>query len=110
VLGLTTIFGNVTTPMATANALHLCEMAGRADVPVAQARPRAAPPRGGPLSWRGQRLTRGKRTRAAAAQGALGPLVGGVSGRIADFVHGSDGARARRGAPLPPRRRSRRGR
>ena len=37
VLGLTTIFGNVTTPMATANALHLCEMAKRTDVPVAQA-------------------------------------------------------------------------
>ena len=41
VLGLTTIFGNVTTPMATANALHLCEMAARTDVPVAQARMRA---------------------------------------------------------------------
>ena len=41
VLGLTTIFGNVTTPMATANALHLCEMAARTDVPVAQARTRA---------------------------------------------------------------------
>jgi inosine-uridine nucleoside N-ribohydrolase len=41
VLGLTTIFGNVTTPMATANALHLCEMAARTDVPVAQARIRA---------------------------------------------------------------------
>ena len=40
VLGLTTIFGNVTTPMATANALHLCEMAKRTDVPVAQARSR----------------------------------------------------------------------
>ena len=39
-LGLTTIFGNVTTTMATANALHLCEMAGRSDVPVAQVRPR----------------------------------------------------------------------
>jgi inosine-uridine nucleoside N-ribohydrolase len=41
VLGLTTIFGNVTTPKATANALHLCEMAARTDVPVAQARIRA---------------------------------------------------------------------
>jgi hypothetical protein len=37
VLGLTTIFGNVTTALATANALHLCEMAGRPDVRVAQA-------------------------------------------------------------------------
>jgi len=39
VLGLTTIFGNVTTAMATANALHLCEMGGRADLPVAQGPP-----------------------------------------------------------------------
>jgi uridine nucleosidase len=38
VLGLTTIFGNCRTSMATANALHLCEMAGRPDVPVAQVR------------------------------------------------------------------------
>jgi len=36
VLGLTTTFGNCPTSMATANALHLCEMAGRADLPVAQ--------------------------------------------------------------------------
>ncbi len=43
-IGLTTIFGNVTTSMATANALHLCEMAGRNDVPVAQARRAAAAP------------------------------------------------------------------
>ena len=46
-IGLTTIFGNVTTTMATANALHLCEMAGRADVPVAQARTTAAELAGG---------------------------------------------------------------
>lgn len=39
VLGLTTIFGNVTTAMATANALHLCELGGRADLPVAQGPP-----------------------------------------------------------------------
>jgi inosine-uridine nucleoside N-ribohydrolase len=50
VIGLTTIFGNVTTAMATANALHLCEMAGRADVPVAQARPRLAHAPAGPAA------------------------------------------------------------
>ncbi|KAF9598052.1 hypothetical protein IFM89_024039 [Coptis chinensis] len=36
VLGLTTIFGNCTTKDATRNALLLCEIAGRADVPVAE--------------------------------------------------------------------------
>lgn len=36
VLGLTTVFGNVRTPTATRNALHLCEVAGRTDVPVAE--------------------------------------------------------------------------
>ena len=97
VLGLTTIFGNVTTPMATANALHLCEMAKRTDVPVAQASRAAAPLAqsiGPPLS-----LTRTVRR----TQGALGPLTGGVTERIADFVHGSDGARlaaCERGARL----------
>jgi len=35
VLGLTTIFGNVTTELATTNALRLLEIAGRADIPVA---------------------------------------------------------------------------
>lgn len=38
VIGLTTLFGNVKTPMATANALHLLEIVGRTDVPVAEAR------------------------------------------------------------------------
>ncbi|CAI5477105.1 unnamed protein product [Closterium sp. Yama58-4] len=33
--GITTVFGNVRTPTATANALRLCELAGREDVPVA---------------------------------------------------------------------------
>jgi inosine-uridine nucleoside N-ribohydrolase len=32
VIGLTTIYGNVPTPMATANALYLRELAGREDV------------------------------------------------------------------------------
>ncbi|XP_008808554.1 uridine nucleosidase 1-like isoform X2 [Phoenix dactylifera] len=36
VLGLTTIFGNVSTEDATRNALILCEIAGRPDVPVAE--------------------------------------------------------------------------
>ncbi|KAI3936129.1 hypothetical protein MKW92_033703 [Papaver armeniacum] len=36
ILGLTTIFGNVTTKDATRNALILCEIAGRTDVPVAE--------------------------------------------------------------------------
>ncbi|KAG4393925.1 hypothetical protein AAZX31_03G174400 [Glycine max] len=36
VLGLTTIFGNTTTELSTLNALLLCEMAGREDIPVAQ--------------------------------------------------------------------------
>ncbi|KAK6140000.1 hypothetical protein DH2020_026274 [Rehmannia glutinosa] len=36
ILGLTTIFGNVTTEDATRNALHLCELAGRPDIPVAE--------------------------------------------------------------------------
>ncbi|KAL2229314.1 uridine nucleosidase 1 [Sesamum indicum] len=36
ILGLTTIFGNVITEDATRNALFLCEIAGRPDVPVAE--------------------------------------------------------------------------
>ena len=36
VIGLTTIFGNVHTELATANALRLLEIAGRQDIPVAQ--------------------------------------------------------------------------
>lgn len=44
-LGLTTVFGNVTVEQATRNALYLVERIGR-DVPVAQgaARPRVLPP------------------------------------------------------------------
>nr|GMD46232.1 probable uridine nucleosidase 1 [Ipomoea batatas] len=41
ILGLTTIFGNVTTEDATRNALLLCEIAGRPDVPVAEGSPEA---------------------------------------------------------------------
>ena len=36
-LGLTTVFGNVTVEVATRNALHLVEMIGR-PIPVAQGR------------------------------------------------------------------------
>ncbi|XP_010683768.2 uridine nucleosidase 1 [Beta vulgaris subsp. vulgaris] len=36
IIGLTTVFGNVTTEDATKNALLLCEIAGRPDVPVAE--------------------------------------------------------------------------
>lgn len=39
ILGLTTVFGNVTTKDATRNALLLCEIAGRSDVPVAEGSP-----------------------------------------------------------------------
>lgn len=39
-LGLTTTYGNVDVETATHNALLLCELAGRGDVPVAQV-PRA---------------------------------------------------------------------
>jgi uridine nucleosidase len=35
VIGLTTIFGNVSTALATTNALRLMEIAGRPDIPVA---------------------------------------------------------------------------
>ncbi len=45
-VGLTTIFGNVTTEMATRNALRLVEAAGLEDVPVAQGalKPLVLPP------------------------------------------------------------------
>lgn len=36
IIGLTTLFGNVPTSMATANALHLVARAGRPDVPVVE--------------------------------------------------------------------------
>lgn len=36
VVGLTTVFGNAHTPVCTRNALRLLEVAGRADVPVAE--------------------------------------------------------------------------
>ncbi len=36
VIGLTTIFGNVHTSLATTNALRLLEIAGRSDIPVAK--------------------------------------------------------------------------
>ena len=36
VIGLTTVFGNVTTDLATTNALRLLDIAGRSDIPVAR--------------------------------------------------------------------------
>ncbi|KAL6221504.1 hypothetical protein ACLB2K_004900 [Fragaria x ananassa] len=36
VIGLTTIYGNVYTTLATRNALHLLEFAGRTDIPMAE--------------------------------------------------------------------------
>ncbi|KAL9670769.1 hypothetical protein QQ045_008327 [Rhodiola kirilowii] len=36
VIGLTTIYGNVYTSLATRNSLHLLEVAGRTDIPVAE--------------------------------------------------------------------------
>uniref|UniRef100_A0A0D6QWU9 uridine nucleosidase n=1 Tax=Araucaria cunninghamii TaxID=56994 RepID=A0A0D6QWU9_ARACU len=36
VIGLTTIYGNVYTTLATKNALHLLEVVGREDIPVAE--------------------------------------------------------------------------
>ncbi|KAI3843566.1 hypothetical protein MKW98_011969 [Papaver atlanticum] len=36
VIGLTTIFGNVYTTLATRNTLHLLEIAGRTDIPVVE--------------------------------------------------------------------------
>lgn len=39
IIGLTTIYGNVKTENATQNALRLCEIAGRPDVPVAEGSP-----------------------------------------------------------------------
>ncbi|BFI42228.1 uridine nucleosidase [Marchantia polymorpha subsp. ruderalis] len=36
IIGITTTFGNVRTTMASNNALHLCELGGRDDIPVSQ--------------------------------------------------------------------------
>ncbi|CAN4125203.1 unnamed protein product [Withania somnifera] len=36
VIGLTTVYGNVYTTLATRNALHLLDIAGRTDIPVAE--------------------------------------------------------------------------
>ncbi len=48
VLGLTTVFGNAHVEVCTANAIRLLDIAGRADIPVAQGagRPMAMPYRG----------------------------------------------------------------
>lgn len=41
VLGLTSMYGNVPTPMATRNALTLCALAGRTDVSSQRREPAA---------------------------------------------------------------------
>ena len=104
VIGLTTTFGNCRTTMSTANALHLCEMAGRTDVPVAQARLRHRGGRG----VRGVALAPGRPRKGCGdsaltrfSQGAAGPLKGGANERFADYVHGADGACAARVRCLP---------
>ena len=52
VIGLTTIFGNVHTDLATTNALRLLEIAGRTDIPVAKGADHAiAGPFGGPVPY-----------------------------------------------------------
>jgi len=52
VIGLTTIFGNVRTDLATTNALRLLEIAGRTDIPVAKgADDPLAVPFGGPVPF-----------------------------------------------------------
>src|SRR5574341_2182683 len=52
VVGLTTIFGNVHSDLATTNALRLLEIADRADIPVAKgADAPIAGPFGGPVPF-----------------------------------------------------------
>ncbi len=53
VVGVTTVFGNVHTELATRNALALLEFAGRSDLPVAQGavRPLHLPSRNRPPSF-----------------------------------------------------------
>ncbi|WRX24789.1 Inosine/uridine-preferring nucleoside hydrolase domain - like 4 [Theobroma cacao] len=63
VIGLTTIYGNVYTTLATRNALHLLEVAGRTDIPVAEGSHVT-------ITFYNQK---------------------GTKLRIADFVHGADG-------------------
>jgi uridine nucleosidase len=52
VIGLTTIFGNVHTDLATVNALRLLDIAGRPDIPVAKGADNpVAVPYGGPVAF-----------------------------------------------------------
>jgi uridine nucleosidase len=64
VIGITTLFGNVPTAMATENALILRDMAARSDSTVS-----AIP----------------------VVQGSSTSFIGQEKHRIADFVHGQDG-------------------
>ncbi|KAF7151158.1 hypothetical protein RHSIM_Rhsim02G0168400 [Rhododendron simsii] len=70
VIGLTTIYGNVYTTLATRNALHLLEVAGRTDIPVAE----------------GSHVTV-----TVCKTLDLDLYEKGTKLRIADFVHGADG-------------------
>ncbi|KAI4374013.1 hypothetical protein MLD38_012061 [Melastoma candidum] len=88
VIGLTTIYGNVYTSLATRNALHyLLEVAGRSDIPVAE----------------GSHVTITVRaylsvlniTPRSSLVGLLADLLlllkKGTKLRIASFIHGADG-------------------
>ncbi|PNY17058.1 putative uridine nucleosidase 2-like protein [Trifolium pratense] len=85
VIGLTTIYGNVYTTLATRNALHLLEVAERTDIPVAE----------------GSHVTLTPVKAAATIdsdsqqyqRSAISHLTDkkGTKLRIADFVHGADG-------------------
>ncbi|KAJ1401424.1 Ribonucleoside hydrolase-like [Sesbania bispinosa] len=79
VIGLTTIYGNVYTTLATRNALHLLEVAERTDIPVAEG------------SHVTLTLEVAERTDIPVAEGSHVTLTKGTKLRIADFVHGADG-------------------
>uniref|UniRef100_I1PCE5 uridine nucleosidase n=1 Tax=Oryza glaberrima TaxID=4538 RepID=I1PCE5_ORYGL len=72
-LGLTTIFGNVYTTLATRNALHLLEAVGRTDIPVAE----------------GSHVT--IKQVVILFDFAVHGTKKATKLRIASFVHGSDG-------------------
>ncbi|KAK4359725.1 hypothetical protein RND71_021954 [Anisodus tanguticus] len=77
VIGLTTIYGNVYTTLATRNALHLLEIAGRTDIPVAE----------------GSHVTITCSPAILTIYNNVFYLImdKGSKLRIADFVHGTDG-------------------
>lgn len=81
VLGLTTVYGNVPTSLATQNALRLVEMAGK------------APANGDGRDHNNPNGPDGHDSKCVeVAQGAARSLRAGTDEeRIADFVHGADG-------------------